>query len=340
MYKILFLLKKREFLPSKTMEDWRSTKGSRSSGLFNSARAVAKMIPNSLVLEVVDANCIDREVTLYKPRIVILEALWVTPTKLQELVKLHPKIQWFVRLHSEVPFLAIEGVAMGWLKSFCLIPNVHIASNSTRCANELQKTFGHKIFYLPNYYELTECNRVESKDKDHIDISCFGAIRPMKNHLLQAVAAIKFANHLGKNLHFHINATRREDNGDPVLNNLRSLFHLSRHKLIEHPWMDHDAFVNVVSSMDIGMQVSLSETFNIVTADHINQNVPMVTSDEIKLVCPLFRANATSFKSIVRRLHLTWHLRCIKIHALNRLKMRIANIKSKRIWNRFVRSLL
>ena len=67
----------------------------KSSGLFNSASACAQMLEDdgipSKVVEVVDNNCIDREVHKFRPTHVIIEALWVVPEKFSVLSKLHPK---------------------------------------------------------------------------------------------------------------------------------------------------------------------------------------------------------------------------------------------------------
>ena len=101
---------------------------------------------------------------------------------------------------------------------------------------------------------------------------------------MQALAAIKLAERIGKTLLFHINAGRTETKGEPVLNNLRGLFHQlydRGHKLIEHEWTEREEFIQLCAKMDIGMQVSFSETFNIVGADIISQGVPLVGSAEI-----------------------------------------------------------
>ena len=120
---------------------------------------------------------------------------------------------------------------------------------------------------------------MKNNKKDTINIAVFGAIRPLKNHLIQAISAIQFANEEGLKLYFHINGTRIENNGDPVLKNLRELFEgQEKHELVEHCWMEHDKFVELLQSMDICMQVSFSETYNIVTADAVNGLVPVVVS--------------------------------------------------------------
>ena len=79
------------------------------------------------------------------------------------------------------------------------------------------------------------------KSSNIINVSCFGALRPLKNQLSQALAAIQFADSQDYRLRFHINATRVEQQGQNILKNLRGVFgSLKSHQLIEHPWMDHE----------------------------------------------------------------------------------------------------
>src|SRR5688500_11649943 len=86
-----------------------------STGLLNSATFVQDMLDSNgfttKLVVVIDNNDIDREVTAFRPTHVIIEALWVVPSKFQILKKLHPSVKWIVRLHSEAPFLANEGIA-------------------------------------------------------------------------------------------------------------------------------------------------------------------------------------------------------------------------------------
>lgn len=47
----------------------------------------------SKVVVVIDNNCIDKEVTAFKPTHAIIEGLWVVPEKFDVLKKLHPTIK-------------------------------------------------------------------------------------------------------------------------------------------------------------------------------------------------------------------------------------------------------
>lgn len=286
----------------------------KHSGLFNSATFVHDMLRkngyNSKLEQVVDNNEIDKYVTKHKPDIVIVEALWVVPEKFNVLRKLHPKVKWIIRLHSELPFLANEGIALDWINKYVKQDNVFVSANSTRAQHDLKnylsaidKKLSHKLVYLPNYYP-TQKNAVESKlftRGDVLNVGCFGAIRPMKNHLIQAAAAVEFAERLGLRCVFHINAGRIEARGDEVLKNLRAFFDglNGKHRLIEHGWLDRPEFLKLVKTMDIGLQVSLSETFNIVSADFVSQDVPIVTSREVMWMPKFFVAAPNSTESII-----------------------------------------
>lgn len=289
----------------------------KSAGLLNSAMFVHEMLLKngfeSKLVQVVDNNNIDREVTLYRPDIVVIEALWVVPQKFDILRRLHPNVKWVIRLHSKLPFLANEGIAFEWINEYVNKPNVFVSTNSKNMYNDLvqylqdtpQGDFSTKILFLPNYYPIgnkTSPSELFWDIGETINIGCFGAIRPMKNHLTQAAAAIQFADEHGLNLRFHINVSRTEQRGEVVLKNLRSMFDAlnGKHELVEHDWLDHTEFLALIDQMDLGLQVSLSETFNIVSADFVSRDVPIVTSDEVDWMPKFFTAKTTDTKSIVR----------------------------------------
>jgi hypothetical protein len=341
---VLFILRRRQdFSVEKHSEFGMST------GLFNSAWYMHEMMLNngfdSKVVVLPDNNGIDREVSQFKPTHVIIEALWVVPSKFAVLTKLHPNVKWIIRLHSDIPFLANEGIAMDWIGDYLSYRNISIAVNSPKIQSELNTFAGHKlnwdmevvskkIIYLPNYYPQNYTKKPFENNKDWIDVSCFGAMRPMKNHLIQAIAAIQFADHIGKKLKFHINVGRVEQRGDTVLQNLKALFlhiHESGHELINHEWMPRDKFLDVCKTMDIGMQVSFSETFNIVTADMITQGIPIIGSSEIPWLDSLYQANATSSEDMAKKL-ISTYLDTEKNVELNQNLLYTYTNKTEKIW--------
>jgi hypothetical protein len=345
MNKVLFILKRRE--------DYNGIAHSNiglSTGLYNSASFMDDMLNeegiDSKLVVVVDNNCIDREVTAYKPTHVIIEALWVVPSKFDVLQKLHPDVKWIIRLHSELPFIANEGMAIDWICDYASFSNVYLGVNAPRMLREakvvLEAKYGaermkDKLIYLPNFYPQFYKKKKINKKKEYVDVACFGAIRPLKNQLAQAIAAIEFAEKIGKKLRFHINAGRIEMKGDSIMNNLRSLFEQMSdrgHEMINHQWTPREQFLKLCSKMDIGMQCSFSETFNIVGADLISQGIPLVGSSEIPWSSPAFNAAPTETQEITKKLLKTYKYNRLNTF-LNRINLKSYTNQTKKIWSNY-----
>lgn len=350
----LFILKRREDYSTNITN---FTYGPVATGMFNSAKFVSDMLNDagieSKVVTVIDNNCIDKEVHQYKPTHVFIEGYWVVPEKFDVLMPLHRKVKWFIRCHSEMPFLAQEGIAMDWTFEY-LKRGVGVAGNSPRIARELnhiaswsgvpENQLDDLAPLLPNYYPVSKkelhpehgkANRLEDKV---FDIGCFGAIRPMKNHLLQAFSAVEFAKKHHRKLRFHINKGRVEMNGSNPLKNLKAFFeHMGPdYELVDHPWASHHDFLHVIKRMDICMQVSFTETFNIVTADAINMNVPVVVSSEVYWAYPYF-ADPNSSDHITKVMTTVWN-RADAFVIYNKEALQEYSRKSKLTWTAFFRN--
>lgn len=326
-----------------------------SFGLLNSATFVSNFLNSinieSKVVTVVDANKIDYEATSYDASHVFIEALFVAPEKMREILSIsrHSKRKWIVRIHSRIPFLANEGIALKWISGYSKLQedfkNLYLAPNDRETNEDFKSLFKEKWVYLPNIYQVLEykLDNVFKKDPSVIDVGCFGAIRPMKNHLMQAIAAIQFAKNCKKRLRFHVNANRTEQRGDQVLKNMRELFDgvkdnnvIKRFELIEHKWLCHKDFINLIKNMDIGLQVSFSESFNIVAADFVANGVPIVVSPEIRWANFLYKADPNSSKNIADTLELAFAISPLKIHNINKIGLYFHNYDSKTRWKKFL----
>ena len=299
-------------------------------GLYLSAQGVVHMLGESgidaHIVQVIDNNDIDREVSIFHPSIVVIEALWVIPEKFAILKKLHPGVLWIVRIHSNAPFLAGEGIATSWLREY-RERGVIVAGNSKQNANEFS------LLYLPNFYQSQKLTWTPKND-GYLDVACYGAIRSLKNQLIQAAAAARFAESRGKCLRFHVNGSRVENGGGAVLANLRGFFS-SPHRLIEDKWMTHADLLAKLSTMDIGMQVSLSETFSIVSADMASAGLPMVVSPEVRWASCLSQVNPTEIRDIVKGLRRVTVLSRVGV-AVNRRALRNCNDDARRTWLTFL----
>lgn len=318
-----------------------------SFGLINSClficNALRKFGIDCKVAQVRDNNCIDREVHLYKPTHVFIEALWVVPSKFEVLLPKYRNVEWFVRVHSKIPFISNEGIAIEWFKGYSDLmnkySNFHIAANSAEIVEDMIRSFNIKVYYFPNIYcpPQYNCEHIPQPSTNHIDVGCFGAIRPMKNQLYQALAAITFGNEIGKTIRFHINSNRIEQKGDPILKNIIHAFEHTHHHLICHKWMNHEEFIKLVRRMEIGMQVSFSETFNIVAGDFVWNDIPVVGSPEISWLNFLYRANPNSLDSMVTKLYIAYFGRYVNLQRLNKICLDRYNCKSVSIWLDFLK---
>jgi hypothetical protein len=288
-----------------------------SYGLINSCHFVHNALEEagieSKVVTVVDNNSIDKVIHDYKPTHAIIEALWVEPEKFHVLLPLHKDVLFNIRLHSKTPFLISEGIAFEWLFAYNKLKseydNFTISSNNDDLIEELHNSLGIQLKYTPNFYHpdfsesygLTRPNLPNQYLKE-VNIGCFGALRILKNQGIQALAAIAFCNSIGKKLKFHINNSRLEHGGESIIKNLRAIFDNCSHELVEHEWINHKDFVCLVKSMDIGLQVSYTESYNIIAGDFVFNYIPIVGSEEIRFLDPDCVADPTLITDIVKKL--------------------------------------
>lgn len=317
--------------------------GDFSSGLYNSARFVVEMLERvgirARLRDVVDANSIDREVHHYRPDVVVIEAFWVTPRKFDELLAIYPFVKWIVRNHSKVPFLAQEGVAMEWSLAY-LKRFITVACNSRQATRDLQVVAeasgapAKMVSYLPNYYPPGSVAWPgKGQRRREVNIGCFGAIRPLKNQMVQAIAAIGFAQKERLRLSFHVNAERVEGGGEPILKGLRALFATGGHKLVEHGWLSYTDFLYLVGGMDLNMQVSFSETFNIVSADSVTAGIPIVVSPEVEWLGGYAKTNPNDAEEVADKLREVYHDPLMELR-LRRQQFDLSQFSSaaRRVW--------
>ena len=113
-----------------------------NSGLYLSAQYVVDMLNASGVparlVAVRGLDGIDEVISEVSPSDVVIEALFVAPSELQYLVNKYPNIRWFVRSHSQLPFLAQDGLATEWVWAYLQLPAVNVAANTLRGTNDLK----------------------------------------------------------------------------------------------------------------------------------------------------------------------------------------------------------
>jgi hypothetical protein len=337
--RILFILKERFYSQHKA----------GSYGLINSAKQVAEFLESigneCKIVEVIDANSIDKEVFLYRPDLVVIEALWVSGDKMKELIEIprYKHIKWAIRVHSNIGFLSAETLALKYINDYIELKkhNLYIALNNDEMNDHLSDAINYKFVHLPNIINIKYDSR-HKEDKHHIDIGCFGSLRILKNQLFQAVCAMNAADKIGKKLKFHITADVDEESKvkNPVLKNLEELFKNSKHELIIHSWLENIVFQHIISEMDIGMQLSYTESFNIVSADFINNDRLILVSPTISWMPGILQVSTVDYDEVVNKL--VWlykHKDSFILKWYSRIKLIMYNTEAKSEWVEFIHKI-
>lgn len=309
---------------------------------FNNSLAVsAKMIVDMLqhqghpagLAEAKNENFVQGLVDEFKATTVVIEAIWITPAKMHDLQEKNKGVRWVVRINSEVPFLAAEGNSIDWIHHYLRL-GVTVAFNSESALRDFQvfaKVEPGKMVWLPNYYPPQKV-LPPGGHSTHIKIGCFGAIRQLKNQLLQAFAAVKYGALQGRPISFYMNQGKVEPGNEGIIPAVRSVLALTGNELILNPWLGHEDFIKLIRSMDIGMQVSFTESFSMVSADFVSVGVPLIGSKAVRWLPPISQVDAGATDSIVDGLIRTG----TNMIAQNHQSLARYTATSISVWNEFL----
>ena len=219
---------------------------------------------------------------------VVISALWLESTDIVDLLTRYPTIQFTVVSHSNIGFLQVEPNAIRRLRDGGLMErsytNFHIAANSQKFVSWWEATYQTPMLLLPNMDPLDGIVRAKKWQGGKLRIGCFCALRPYKNIITAAAAALEIGVRLRvQDLEFYISSGRMEAGGSQtILNSIQALYAgVGRSKLIQNNWSSWPEFVKTVATMDLLLQPSFTEGFNMVTADGIVAGIPSVISDAI-----------------------------------------------------------
>jgi hypothetical protein len=179
--------------------------------------------------------------------------------------------------------------------------NFRVSVNSDRLGIFLDQAYAANTLLLPNLYYTERAKQAEwHPPAKLLKIGSFGAIRLLKNHISSAAASLMIASTYKKDLQFYISVSRVE-NGKGVIDAIRNMFSSVNYaKLIEIPWSDWSDFTRIIENLDLHMQMSFTETFNLTTADACSVSVPTVSSDAIEWIPQSYIANADDPQSIAQ----------------------------------------
>lgn len=240
--------------------------------------------------------------------IVVIEAFWLVTDNIKRIVSSFPDMEFVVRCHSQIGFLQVEPQAIQLLREQIAYQETEtrfrVSGNSPRLTTFISQVYNTPCLMLPNLYDSERQIRrpyVQTASRS-IRIGAFGALRNLKMHVTGAAGALEMARRLGKDLEFHI-TVGRDEGGSSVVAAIRNLFSgLRWARLIENPWTSWVDFKRLVSYMDLCVQTSVTESFNIVTADALAEGVPCIVGPAIDWVPAKWIADIDSPSDVADKL--------------------------------------
>lgn len=316
-----------------------TTKSSQANGLSVCLGMIGNSFPDKI--KIIESN--DFEMALaciknIKPKAVIFQANQYSAATINQLKVMFRETDFFVHIHSKFPFLAQEKGYVSFIHDLNMM-GIGVIFNHI----DAYECFPHKLNkVLPNIYNPGfEVKREYITPFDEFHVGCHGSLRLMKNTLFQACVAIRLADNLNEKLVFHINSSRDDGESQSIMLALTQLFSQHPKHRIEHtPWLEHKEFVEYCSKkIDLGMQLSISETFNTVAADYVHAGVPVLGSLEIDWLPDDSKCNATDYgkANIVVKDVLQNYEHFARI---NKRHLEVHNINAVDVWGKFINNYI
>lgn len=221
---------------------------------------------------------------------VVISAAWLPVLDLGKLVINHSEVEFVVNIHSNVGFLQADSNGVDLLRHYVHLQkellNFRVSGNNLQFTDWLSEAYSVAALYLPNLYYLdhTTITNRPLYNGGTIRIGAFGACRALKNFLTAAGAAISISKEMRVPVEFWMNSGR-PDGGGSIERAIRNLLkHQPSVNLHYLNWAAWPAFGDFLESLHLMIQVSYTESFNMVTADGIGRSVPSVVSTAIDWV--------------------------------------------------------
>lgn len=221
---------------------------------------------------------------------VVISAPWIPTPELSQLCLDFPLTRFSVNCHSNVAFLQADTNGVKLLREYIAMErgmmNFSVAGNSRKFVRWVREAFLSPCEYLPNMYFLdysvSHVRKAAIYNGGILRIGAFGATRPQKNLMTAAGTALEISRDLKTDVEFWVSGGRTEGGGNTILNAIRQLLQNQPGIVLkELSWAGWAEFRQIVGRMHLLLQISSTESFNMVTADGVAEGVPSVVSEAI-----------------------------------------------------------
>jgi len=239
-----------------------------------------------------------------RPTHVVLAAPWLATNDVAVMAAEFPEVAFVVVSHSSVGFLAADAHAIRLLRETADLQlashNVFVGGNSAKFTDWATEAWGVHAVYLPNLYNLAETFPHHDRrwQGGALRLGLFGANRPLKNFLSGAAAAVELARRLHVSIELLLSSGRNEGGNFRALGEMTE--NIANLRVVQTGWLPWPAFRRLLRTVDLVLQVSYTETFNVVAADAVAEGVPVVASDAIDWVPRWWQAKADEPLDVAR----------------------------------------
>lgn len=272
---------------------------------------------------------------------VVISAPWLSLYDVGKLVKRYRDIKFVILSHSNVGFLQADPHGISLYRQYLELSrapgfeNLQVGGNCAQFTNWFQIAYGAKCVLLPNLYPSNNIrSKIWKRKKNYLlKIGSFGAIRPEKNFMTAAAAAVAVRAMTGLNVELHMSTGGDGCKSTTLPAIVQMTEGIKGFKLIRHDWETWEKFIQLVAKMDVLIQVSYTESFNMITADGISVGVPSVVSPVIWWTPDSWKANPDDAMDVATK---TIELVTERQNYVGYKALRIHNNKSLKHWIQFL----
>lgn len=251
-------------------------------------------------VETCDCSCINLQVPSFSDRTM-------------ELI-MRSKNNVVLSIHSTLCNLQVEDNCLDRLIEFGRkYPRLAVTCPSLCETESMQRIFGCDCLYLPNTFSYeTDPEDIRKKIRDRADrlqsilnhssgkaeISLFSAYRPFKNMVTQAAAVAMLPSDIPVRLHLLDTSAKT-----PVYAAVAKICEDGDIETVYHRQSGNRELFRQMAGIDLGLQVSLSETFSYVAFEHMSQAVPVIGSSSVPFAsCTADYSDARSIRDSILRI--------------------------------------
>lgn len=181
---------------------------------------------------------------------------------------------------------------------------VFFAAASATMQSDLFNLLKTQVFLLPDYHSITPNMplKINEQAKEVVHIGCFGIVGLLNNTFAQLQAALKFGEMTGLKINFHAILQREDAAQNSIVENMVKLMENvadKGHTITWHEFpFDYPSWKEILKGIDLGMQVTFSESYCHMAADMVDHNIPVIGGANLPSIAKTYCTDAVNIGSM------------------------------------------